>query len=175
MSCPCCEKECTWYNILFENISWYPRPVCVRFVVDRVETGQFFLLAVQFYPITIVPPLPHAHSFTTDSVQSQPMTASLSNSIKKRLGVRIHCSPSSVKWWVNVFFQYRELGLQQLEEEACLQIPSGDAKLRDDPQQCIAWDGEAIWCHDTTQRHQRSIVVFLSSLRFKPTLLTDEL
>jgi len=54
--------------MLFENISWYPRPVCVGFVVDRVALGQVFLLVVQFYPISIVPPLLHAHSFTTDSV-----------------------------------------------------------------------------------------------------------
>jgi len=46
----CCEKEWTWYNILFENISWYPRPVCVGFVEERVALGQGFLLAVQFYP-----------------------------------------------------------------------------------------------------------------------------
>ena len=55
----------------------------MRFVLERVALGQGFLLAVQFYPITIVPPLLHAHSFTTDSVQSQPMAASLSNSIKQ--------------------------------------------------------------------------------------------
>ena len=67
-SCLRCVKEWTWYNILFENISWYPRPVCVRYVADRVALGQVFLPAVQFYPVSIVTLLFHAHSFTTDSV-----------------------------------------------------------------------------------------------------------
>jgi len=39
-----------------------------RFVMKKAEVEQFFLMAIQFSPVSIIPPLFHIHSSTTHTV-----------------------------------------------------------------------------------------------------------
>jgi hypothetical protein len=56
------------------------RPVHVGFVVT-VALEQVSVRALRFYPVSIIPPIMRAHSFITDAVCSQQLTASLSDAL----------------------------------------------------------------------------------------------
>ena len=58
------------------TISWFrqrpgfdPRPVHVRFVVDKVALGQAFLRVLRFIHVRIIPQLIHAHLFNNTLIR----------------------------------------------------------------------------------------------------------
>jgi hypothetical protein len=49
--------------------AFYPRSVHVRFVVDKAAIGQGFLRVLWFSPVTLTPPMLHAHLYLCFSYQ----------------------------------------------------------------------------------------------------------
>jgi hypothetical protein len=43
-------------------------PIHVGFVVDKVALENIFLPVLQFFPVSIIPPLLQTHSFTADMI-----------------------------------------------------------------------------------------------------------
>jgi hypothetical protein len=49
------------------DLGFNPRPVHVGFVVDKVAMGQVFLQVLRYSPVSIVPPLLHIPSLSTNN------------------------------------------------------------------------------------------------------------
>jgi hypothetical protein len=61
----------------------------VEFVVNEVAVGQVFLPVLLFSPVSIIPPALDTHSFTTDSIHSYQLTASLNTTLKKEKDINL--------------------------------------------------------------------------------------
>ena len=59
------------------------------FVVKKVAMGQVFLPVLLFSPLRIIPPALDTHSFTTDSIHSYQLTASLNTTLKKEKDIHL--------------------------------------------------------------------------------------
>ena len=63
--------------------SWVnPSPVHVRFLVDEMAVGRFYLQVLRFYPVTIIPPMTHTHSLVCQWRYVNRLTVLLNNAIK---------------------------------------------------------------------------------------------
>jgi branched-subunit amino acid transport protein len=66
------------------RFGFIPRPVRVGYVVDKAAMGEVFLQVLSFSPVSVLSMLPSGSS-VTDAIQSQKLTPSLNNALKKEL------------------------------------------------------------------------------------------
>ena len=58
-----------WANVVIGRKPGFdPSLVRLGFAVDKVVVGQVYLRVLRFFPVNIIPPVVHAHSFITDSI-----------------------------------------------------------------------------------------------------------
>ena len=58
-----------WANALIRRkLSFVPSLVRLGFAVDKVIGRQVYLRVLRFFPVNIILPVVHAHSFITDSI-----------------------------------------------------------------------------------------------------------
>ena len=64
------------------RFGFIPRPVRVGYVVDKAAMGEVFLQVLSFSPVSVLSMLPSGSS-VTDAIQSQKLTPSLNNALKR--------------------------------------------------------------------------------------------
>ena len=81
---------------------WRPRfdpiPVHVRFMVDIVILGQVFLKVLQFFVVSIIPPMAHIHSYITNAARSWQLTVSLRTHMYPNIRQELFSNLSSEEW-----------------------------------------------------------------------------
>jgi hypothetical protein len=65
------------------EVQFQPRPLYEEFVTKKVPLEHSFLRVLRYFSFSDIPPMFYTHSFITDAIYPQPMTASLTSTLYK--------------------------------------------------------------------------------------------